>query len=535
MFIVRIFIFKVLCTMPSTVNQQRQLAALQGKQNKTPQDQQQIAALEKKLAAKPPVRSQAARGPRVRNKRAQPAQLPRTVPDQRDGFGGMMTSASYKDYLLKMDRTGETPAGRAWHHLAMHPPSAPLAEFAGLPDYTSQPRVTPQFRTEWNVAWDATMFASAPSDPTTFDIWMAIPDVPEVAAVYMLHDVKNGNYSNLKYVRTSTFDTVMDSVYHVYPGLQDLGYSMARITSSSCTAIYSGTTLGDAGVVWCASLSPIVEHTNIAMVGQLPAGLPTATTPTTDNDWDIDFGIVPLTAKALVQRDPAHYKGRAREGVFAVQKFDKSLMGYDYSDAGSGAVLGLPRVGTTTVFSVPNCMAVIPNDVVVNADVALARLIISGDRITPPSGVNSNLPTNDMVGTLMSGVSHHSGMAWTVIRVDGLSIAQAESFAFTRTITIDAQVPSNSTLTPYLRAVPDWDDVAIRAVMHGQRIMPSGFPSNCNGFMDWVRGIFGFLNKNSRPILDVVKALPIPGAAVAADIAENVIPTVNGMLSGSTV
>jgi len=380
------------------------------------------------------------------------------------------------------------------------------------------------------------MFPSPGTSPTTFDIFLVVPDVPEVAAAYYLYDVVNDLRSSWRYIRTSTMNGQFNATYNTFTGLQDLGYSMARITSSSITGIYSGTTLGDAGVVYAISVSPIIEHRNIANTQTIPTTVgTTAFTPIAEDDWDINLAIVPAGPEVMVQRDPAHYKGRAREGIFAVQRFDESLMGYDYSPTGSGQVNLIPPTGTTTSFGVDTAMAIVAGDTATAVNITAIRPLITSQQLTPPSGVNSNLPSNTLLTGLMTGVTHHSGMAWSVIRITGLSIAQAESFSFERRITLDAQVPSNSNLTPFIKAVPDWDEMAIKAVMHIQRSMPSGMPAMCNGFMDWVRGIFSFLNKNSRSITNVVKALPIPGAAVAADIAENVLPTIDAALSGGTV
>lgn len=528
--------------MPNTVNQQRQLAALQSKQNKTQEDLAQITGLERKLATKlslaprPQRQNNPVRRKKVGVRALQAPQSQPSRPAQRDGLENQLTPFDYKRMLMSIDQRGSTGPGRAWAHLALHPPSAPPADFAGLPDYTTQPRVTPQFVTDFDVKWDASIFPSPGSNPVTYGVYMAVPDVPEIAACYYLADEVNNLRSDIRYIRTSTMTAVQNSTYHTYTGMQDLGYSMARITSSSITGIYTGTTLGDAGTIYTASISPIIERRSIANTQTIPTTVgTTAFTPIAEDDWDLSIAILPASVAALVQRDPAHYKNRAREGTFAVQKFDESLLGYAYSSCGSGQVNLIPPTGTTTSFGVDSSMAVVWDDTATSVNIVSVPELISGQRITPPSGVTSNLPTNALLSGLMTGVTAHSGMSWTLVYAVGLSIEQGESFSFSRRITVDGQVPSNSNLVPFIKSVPDWDEVAIKAVMHVQRAMPSGMPASCNGFMDWVRGIFGFLNKNSRPILDVVKMLPIPGASIAADVAENVIPMVDSALSGSSI
>jgi len=368
---------------------------------------------------------------------------------------------------------------------------------------------------------------------------MAIPEIPEMASFYFLHDVKNDAESNIRVIRTSTMGGILYTTHNTFNGLQDLGFSMTRMTTSSVTGIYSGTTLGDAGVIYAASISPILDQQSFACIQTIPgvaAGVAVPTiTPAVENSWEASLAVLPRSPTTIVQRDPLHYKGRAREGVFAVQKFDESLMGYKYTACGSGRV-NLPATAAPPTFSVDHVFGVTVNDTATSTDIGVNLVKFApAYQVIIPSGQAVNLPHTNTVNYLHGGITPHSGMAWTIIRIDGLSIDQGESFTFERRITLDSQVPANSAMVPFLKTVPDWDEVAIKAVMHGQRIMPSGMPSSCNGFMDWIRSAFSFLNKNRKSITDVVKILPIPGAAIAADIADNVIPTVNGMLSGSTV
>jgi hypothetical protein len=541
--------------MPNSANQQRQLAALQSKQQKTQADLSQIAALERKLANKLTFNPQQPLPQRARPQQRRKVNRLVTPPTpKRDGTENMMTPLSYQRELLSnKSRIGSTAEGRAWYHQAVHPPSAPDAAFAGLPDFSTQPRATPQFVTTFDVGWDDTLFATAPTSPVDFSIWMAIPDIPEIASMYFLRDLKNGTDSMLRFIRTSTMtgNNSSTAVFNTFNGLADLGYSMARMTSSSITGIYAGTTLNDAGMVYCASISPQLSRQSFPAIQQfVPGGTNNTSTPPTftgtpnilgaENGWDVSLYTVPLTSKGLVQADPAHYRGRAREGIFAVQKFDKSLLGYDYTECGSGDAhtISAQTGGTVSILSVENTLAMIIADTFGQDDIK-TNLFGPVEPVSqvklPSASFNTNLPNTNTVAYMTSGVTPHSGMSWTVIRIEGLSIANAERFSFERRITLDAQVPYNSNLQPYIRLVPPWDEMAVKAVMMFQREMPSGMPANCNGFMDWVRGIFSFLNKNSKPITDVVKMLPIPGAAIAADIAQNILPTVDGLLSGSSV
>lgn len=505
-------------------NRRKELAILQAKPEKSEAEMQAIASLQAKLA-------KASTGP---PKSAKAKQVKAAVrirnPQNNQGTGAMLTPASYKSMLMaNPSRVATTGPGRAYYHKAIHPPSAPDADFAGLPDYTSQPRVTPEYTTNVDLKWDATMFPSAPSSPDSFDIQIFVPDIPEIALLYRLKDVKNSKYSDVRVVRTSPFESPVDedsAPYNSFGAMGDSDFSMGRITTSSVTGIYSGTTLGDAGMVYAASISPQLTVVDYAALEPVPSA---TAIPQTLPGWHVAEYLVPQTTKALMQVDPMHYRGRARAGVFAVQKFDESLMGYRYSRAGTGEV---HLDATHKIFSIEDVMAIIFSDTG-DLDSASKASFTSDSRIAVPDGwsYNPNLTSAAMHG----GITQHSGMAWTVIFIEGLSIAQAESFAFERRITMDLQIPAVSPMAALIKAVPEWDEQAIKSVMKFQRLMPSGMPSDCNGFMDWVRGIFSFLNKNKKPILDVVKVLPIPGAGIAADIAENVLPTVDGLLSGSTI
>lgn len=505
----------------------KQVAALESKQNKSPNEVEQLSNLLKKQAVV------ASQGPKQRSPMRPVVQAkPRRFQAFPGAFvpGGQLTPQMYKSLLMENGkRCASTAPGEAFYHKALHPPSAIEAPFAGLPDFTSQPRAVPNFTTNAKIVWDAGMFATAPDAPTTFGIRMYVPDIPEIAFFYRLIDEKNDATSKIRVVRTSTMDTTLDADFNTFNALENLGFSSARVTTSSVTGVYGGTTLGDAGVVYAGSFTPnyrcIMAGTNspITTVGNV-----IGSGATTVHKYDCLAGI-----KAMMQADPQHGRGRARDGFFCVQKFDESLMGYQYSDSGDGNWYATNPAGTNIYFG--DVLELTFSDSINANEGLLSSVVFTTDSaIKVKSGytIGSNLVS---AAQWHGGVTQHSGMAWTGVFIDGLSISQNEYFAIERIMTIDAQVPFNSVMTPFTRQVPDWDELAIKSVMKFHRMMPSYMPADCNGFMDWVRGIFGWLGKNGRPLIDVVKALPIPGAAVAGDIAENVIPMINGALSGSSV
>lgn len=434
----------------------------------------------------------------------------------------VLNAASYMAALSTDARMGSTSAGRAWALKASHPPSNPK-DYQGLPDFATASRNSPEYRTTFDINYDITMFTTAPSPISpTYSVQICMPDIPEVAFMYRVRDDQSGVWSNVRVVRTTTLDIpAAGATDNRKISMLGQGYSKYRGAACSITAILNAPGLADQGMVYVGQLTPEMRHSEETIGKIATPATSAAVSPVVSVD-EFNF-VYPPDEKTLIQACPSYYKEKAKCGAFAVQKFNESLMAPIFHPCGDDSVSSVIDAGASSIGS-PNTFMTVAFSNSQEPEEATLALFTVDSRWVPPSGTISAVPAG--AAGMHPSVSEPTGMSSVVIFFIGISNGTGTSAATISTVvnqSLDAYVPQNSGLVIYSHRAPMWDEQAIRFVAMLHQILNDGLPADANGFLDFLRSAFSWLKGSGKPVVDIVKALPIPGGALAGTIIDTAI------------
>jgi len=433
-----------------------------------------------------------------------------------------------------------TEAGKSWAAAALHPCGEHVGIQRGLPDTLTSAVATPDYRAESAISWDTSMFATAPTNPTTYSIEIISVGIPEIAFLYRLRDDASNTWSKTRVVRTPGFEprAAVPTLPDTNRGttLQGVGYSKARIVGKGLTFELNANAINNQGRVVSGQLNLETET-----VKPTPYGKQTATGSAELNATAQPVSgcelIFPNSEDFLVAQCPGVYQHEAIHGAYVVHKFDSPLTSYQMGDTGPYGDIAVTDGGTTVLDSGP--ASYLYGTYSNGARSGSGNYIVFTDdsRYKAPSdttvqGISPFYPgttTGTSAGECIHPwVSMPNGLTGSVTFFTGLVVGTATTGATVRVKTrmfLECLSSGFAGTAPFVHPSPLYDDQAITNVVKLAQVAPDAYPASYNGFGDILGSLWTGAQKVLNPIskvLDLPFIRSIPGVSTVNNLYKEV-------------
>lgn len=429
---------------------------------------------------------------------------------------------------------GNSQDGKDWAMAALHPCGAEAPMSVGLPDTITAPVVTPNYRGEYEIAWDATMFETVPSAPNAWSVQIVVPPIPEIAFIYRLRDDDTGVWSKWAVRRQPgmQFQSGTWSTQYVGPTLSKFGYSKSRIVGRGTTFELNAAALNNQGRVISGQLG---FANRVRDVGAPSLKAPTAAS----SDWpctEVEM-TVPNSEQYLVSNCPRVYQEEAIKGAYVVQKFDGPLIGYQFKDTGSTQMYESAAVSNVApeTWMVASYMALrVGDDLQDNT----ASYGVFTDDDSMAGHANSVLPASYLsLQNVHPYVSLPSDMETSVTYFVGMTLGQnlAPTIRVKTRVFLECLSKGSAAVSPFVHPSPMRDMVAIDNVVSIMQHYDDAYPACYNGMGDIMRIIISWLPQGGlRDTLQgVMQSKPVRTIETVADSLKRLVLQAGGRGSGN--
>jgi len=525
--------------VPNTILQEAQLQRLRNKQKLAPlnaAEKVELASLQKKLSAKgvnvPRPLKQRVNGPGKPMQRVQTnSQQEYNLENRLMSAGGTRTAPGTNAVWANL---GNTKEGRDWAMAALDP-CGDITTCSGLPDTICAATATPVYRGEYNIAFDPTMFTTAPSDSTTYTVQLIVPPIPEISFMYRLQDERTGVWSKVRVVRLAGFEnsTVNDQSGTT---LRSIGYGKHRTIAQGLTLELNASELANQGRIVSGQIEGVVDTIQATAIAG-PASL---------TDADLSFPVpyeytlmqLPNSVQYLLNSCPKAYQCEAKMGAYIVSRLENPLKGYDFARTGAFTFRYLPAAASgTSQQSVPlsflaAAFADSPNpyddDTVMNTSFTVDSYWNTGNFTKPALDFSFD--------QIHPYVSAPSGMMTSVTFIQGLvcgatstaSVTGATLRIKTRQF-IECISGGSPAIGPFITPSPLFDEKAINSVVMISQMGMDAYPASYNGLGDILGTIWSGIKRIGKPILSAAEFIPGLGTIpkwlnAGIDLADTLIP-----------
>lgn len=417
----------------------------------------------------------------------------RSVKGRQTQIGNGLSAARENHALSEVLRCqlGKTQDGCDWAMAALHPCGVSAPMQVGMPDTITAPVATPNYRGEFEIAWDPSMFDDTPSSPMSWGTQIVIPPIPEIAYLYRLRDETNSVWSNWRVVRQAGMGLPTGSYGSTTQGvtLRSFGYSKSRIVGRGTTIELNASALNNQGRIIAGQLgfaNSVKSAQFVEYRTPTAATFPVFTAPLTENTIS-----VPASSQFLVSNCPRVYQAEAKHGAYLVQKFDGPLTGYQFHDT------GLQGVWNESSGS--------DHAQTMMADSYLALRVSDSDSdvsdwapFTTADSMAGHLPSSVVIGSYLGAqqihpfVSSCSDMETSVAFIQGLPVGAANTLVPTirmkTRIFLECLSRGNAAIAPFIHPSPIRDMMAIDRVVAVMQRMDDAYPASFNDF-GWILNV----------------------------------------------
>lgn len=431
--------------------------------------------------------------------------------------------------LGRSSAMGRTDDGRRWAMAALHPCGETTLSQFGLPDMLTASVATPDYRMEYNLNWDPTMFGTpTPTTTGNYDVQIISLGIPEIAFIYRIRDIDGNRWSSTRVVRLPGFDnpaTATAASFRKGVTLGSIGYSKSRITGKGLTLELNAGSLNDYGRIVSGQISFETAQATIPIfTGAADA---THLVPQAgDTEAHVTHLIVPNTEQFVVSQCPAAYQHEARHGAYIVHKFDSPLTSYQMVDSGLSGEESLPgALGQTGNFASPRSfMTMSYGDGIQEAPNNDSSFTTDSYYVLPTSATDTTtgVVTHDLIHPYITAPNGLLGSCTFVLGIaKGSTTTQGASIRVKVREFLECLSSGSASISPFVHRAPMLDNTAISNAVQVMQMMPDAYPSSYNGFGDIFSTLWGGLKKVLEPISSITR-LPfirsIPGVGVANDI-----------------
>lgn len=415
------------------------------------------------------------------------------------------------------DALGTTQAGRDWAMAALHP-CAPVNRQVGLPDTISASVVTPEYRTESAIAYDSSMFDTAPSSPALYDIQLTTLPIPEIDYIYRIRVTGTGptGWSNTRVVRLPGFanpSTVANGTT-----LQTLGYSKHRITAHGKTLELNASALNNEGRIISGQFTGELQTGK----GLVYGGIVSASDGTlqgTDYINSYQYRL-PSEPESLVVACPKAYEEQAVSGAYVVHRFDGPLAGYPFAETGGYTVgsISAPLGGTATSFP-DSYLSLFYSDTPTDPDTQAPSKFATGSQfgagtaqVTQVIGIGAGLihPFVSSPSPVLTSTTYFLGLVVGSASVPGASV-RVKSRLYLECLSAGAPA-----IGPFIHPSPIFDQQSINSVVIAGQMGPDAYPASYNSFSTVMQSVWNGIKSIARPVLKVAGLIPGVGSVANA-------------------
>jgi len=429
---------------------------------------------------------------------------------------------------------GDTVAGRNWATQALHPCGAGyIAD--GLPDTQCASVATPAYRSESQIGFDTTMFTTAPTGSTLYDIQIVSIPVPEIDYIYRLRDVKSATFSNWRVVRTPGYDLPTKTTGTNPPlngiTLLTVGYSEYRIIGKGHTFELNASAIANQGRVISGQFNGIAAQSAVtaAMTANTVATTPVALGKASVAVIEETSIRVPATPQFLVMNCPNVYQEEAKQGAYVVVKFTAPLKGFQFAQCRepdfTANVGNETEDGTTASTFYPSTALTITATDLPGTDPSTNDVVFTDDsswngRYTATTGGF----TYPVSGPFWHPyISRPDGVMTSVTFFQGLIVGDGTTPGATvrvkTRLNLECQTFGGPAVGPFIHPSPIYDDVAITQVAKISQCAPDAYPASYNGFGDVFGSVWNWMKKLGKPVLTGMSMIPGVGSLAQAGLA----------------
>lgn len=412
---------------------------------------------------------------------------------------------------------GNTQAGRDWAMCALHP-CAPVNRQVGLPDTISASVVTPEYRTESTVAYDAAMFDTAPSAPALYDIQITTLPIPEIDFIYRIRPTGSGpnGWSNTRVVRLPGFANPAA----VGPGvtLLSLGYSKHRIIGHGKTLELNASAINNEGRIVSGQFTGELQSASGFVYG---GPLASGNLNLQPSDFVKSYQYrLPAEPESLVVACPKAYEEQAVSGAYVVHRFDGPLSGYPFAETGGFNYEGFSAPSGGTPANVPDSyMTVLYSDSALDPNIQSPGKFATGSQFgagttltTPAIGVAATQihPYVSAPSPLLTSTTYFLGLVVGSASVPGASV-RIKSRLYLECLSAGAPA-----IGPFIHPSPIFDQQAINSVVIAGQMGPDAYPASYNSFSTVMQSVWNGIKSVARPVLKVAGLIPGVGSIANA-------------------
>jgi len=434
---------------------------------------------------------------------------------------------------LVWSNLGDTVSGRNWAMQALHPCGAGyMAD--GLPDTQCASVATPAYRSESQIGWDASLFATPPTmGLTTYNIQIVTVPTPEIDYMYRIRDVAHAVWSYWRVVRTPGYGLPSRTTPPLDgTTLLTIGYSEYRIIGKGHTFELNAGAIVNQGRVISGQFNGIAGRNFLSLAS---TGTLVATTPAALGRSDV-AGVkltnirVPATPQFLVMNCPNVYQEEAKEGAYVVVKFTAPLKGFQFSQCNEPSysiTLGNESEDAVTGSTYYPYTAL----TVTATDNPIADPETSEGQFEPGSSWAGRYTASDPPYIPFGGVYWHpyvsdpDGVMTTCTFFEGLVIGNTDGTMPGATVRVktrlnlECQTFGGPAVGPFIHPSPVYDDKSITAVAKIGQCAPDAYPASYNGLGDVLGSVWNWMKKLGKPILTGMSVVPGIGTLANAGLA----------------
>lgn len=210
---------------------------------------------------------------------------------------------------------GSTDTGREWALVALHPCGEYVTTANGVPDETQAVAVTPCYRAESKIQWDASLFGTPPTPTAPFQYDVQIVSLPHPELNYIYRLGYQGGWSKWVPVHMPVFQTGASGTAST---LDSMGLTSHRGMGKGLTMYLDAPALADQGRLIAGQIKPQVQKEEY----DFSLSSTTGASPQSGSGRFEGWGYyVPLSEDELVQQDPKCAQWHARDGCYIPHRF----------------------------------------------------------------------------------------------------------------------------------------------------------------------------------------------------------------------
>jgi len=422
-----------------------------------------------------------------------------------------------------MSTLGNTLEGQRWAMTALDP-CGPIPDNMGIPDSSGAPVATPTYRGEITLAYDTSMFDTAPTTPSLYDIEAYFPPIPEIALVYRIRDVGTNTWSNTRVIRQDGFPLnysitggVVGSDIIVGQTLKSVGYGKVRISGAGRNFELDAPDIANQGRMTLGQVEAVME----VISSDAYAGGPSPGFYVQPQD-SVQYCALrlPDTSRFLVNGCPNVYQAEAKLGAYAPRKFTGALAAQQYKTTGGGGGIVSALDGTSTFCATPDTfMAVYYGDSPITESEGASSAKFTNDSslfgvMSGATGVTGALHTANgwLASHVHPAITMPVDMLTPVVFIEGLSVGVGSQVGASVRVKSRDYLECISTgagaIAPFVHRSPVLDQRAIDVVCTIGQMGADAYPSSYNDFGDMLRAIWNGVRTVATPLLGLTSAIP---------------------------